>query len=116
VAILAVVALVYFSSKTLGGSAYLAAFVMALIVGNMRIFRLRQNERDAEMLEGFVGQVAEIAVLLIFVTLGIKLPFGALWQYLLGGLLLMAIFIFVARPITFLACCRTEVASGRATR
>ena len=35
VAILAVVALVYFSSETLGGSAYLAAFVMGLIVGNM---------------------------------------------------------------------------------
>jgi cell volume regulation protein A len=104
VAILAVVALVYFSSETLGGSAYLAAFVMGLIVGNMGMFRMEQNERDAEMLEGFVGQVAEIAVLLVFVTLGINLPFGALWEYLLGGLLVMAVFIFVARPVTVLAC------------
>ncbi len=45
---LAVVALVYFSSATLGGSAYLAAFVMGLIVGNMRLFKLGQNERDAD--------------------------------------------------------------------
>jgi potassium/hydrogen antiporter len=104
VAILAVVALVYFSSETLGGSAYLAAFVMGLIVGNMRLFRLGQNERDARMLEGFVGQVAEIAVLLVFVTLGINLPFDALGQYFLGGLLVMAVFIFVARPVTVLAC------------
>jgi potassium/hydrogen antiporter len=104
VAILAVVALVYFSSETLGGSAYLAAFVMGLIVGNMQIFRMRQRQRDEEMLEGFVGQVAEIAVLLVFVTLGINLPFGALWEYLLGGLLVMAVFIFVARPLTVLAC------------
>jgi cell volume regulation protein A len=104
VAILAVVALVYFSSETLGGSAYLAAFVMGLIVGNMQLFRMRQNQRDEEMLEGFVGQVAEIAVLLVFVTLGINLPFGALWEYLLGGLLVMAVFIFVARPVTVLAC------------
>jgi cell volume regulation protein A len=104
VAILAVVALVYFSSETLGGSAYLAAFVMGLIVGNMQLFKMEQNERDTEMLEGFVGQVAEIAVLLVFVTLGINLPFGALWEYLLGGLLVMAVFIFVARPVTVLAC------------
>jgi potassium/hydrogen antiporter len=104
VAILAVVALVYFSSETLGGSAYLSAFVMGLIVGNMQIFRMRQHQKDEEMLEGFVGQVAEIAVLLVFVTLGINLPFGALWEYLLGGLLVMAVFIFVARPLTVLAC------------
>jgi len=104
VAILAVVALVYFSSETLGGSAYLAAFVMGLIVGNMQLFRMRQNKRDEEMLEGFVGQVAEIAVLLVFVTLGMNLPFDALGKYLLGGLVVMAVFIFIARPVTVLAC------------
>src|SRR5215203_3367131 len=82
VAILAVVALVYFSSETLCGSAYLAAFVMGLIVGNMEEFKLRQHEESERMLEDFVGQVAEIAVLLVFVTLGINLPFDALKDYL----------------------------------
>jgi potassium/hydrogen antiporter len=104
VAILAVVALVYFSSETLGGSAYLAAFVMGLIVGNMSEFRLGQHEESERMLEDFAGQVAEIAVLLVFVTLGINLPFEALKEYLLGGLLVMAVFIFIARPVTVLAC------------
>jgi cell volume regulation protein A len=104
VAILAVVALVYFSSETLGGSAYLAAFVMGLIVGNMQLFRMRQNKRDEEMLEGFVGQVAEIAVLLVFVTLGMNLPFDALGKYFFGGLVVMAVFIFIARPVTVVAC------------
>src|SRR3712207_4084370 len=104
VAILAVVALVYFSSETLGGSAYLAAFVMGLIVGNMGEFKLRQHEESERMLESFVGQVAEIAVLLVFVTLGINLPFDALGAYFFGGLLVMAVFIFVARPVTVLAC------------
>jgi potassium/hydrogen antiporter len=104
VAILAVVALVYFSSETLGGSAYLAAFVMGLIVGNMGEFKLRQHEESERLLESFVGQVAEIAVLLIFVTLGMNLPFDALGEYFLGGLVVMAVFIFVARPVTVLAC------------
>ena len=115
VAILAVVALVYFSSETLGGSAYLAAFVMGLIVGNMEEFKLRQHEESERMLEGFVGQVAEIAVLLVFVTLGINLPFDALKDYLFGGLVVMAVLIFVARPVTVLACLLPD-RRGRWTR
>ena len=115
VAILAVVALVYFSSETLGGSAYLAAFVMGLIVGNMEEFKLRQHEESQRMLEDFVGQVAEIAVLLVFVTLGINLPFDALKDYLFGGLVVMAVFICVARPVTVLACLLPD-RRGRWTR
>jgi len=115
VAILAVVALVYFSSETLGGSAYLAAFVMGLIVGNMGEFKLRQHEESERMLEGFVAQVAEIAVLLIFVTLGMNLPFDALGEYFFGGLVVMAVFIFVARPVTVLACLLPD-RRGRWTR
>ena len=115
VAILAVVALVYFSSETLGGSAYLAAFVMGLIVGNMGEFKLRQHEESERMLESFVAQVAEIAVLLIFVTLGMNLPFDALGEYFFGGLVVMAVFIFVARPVTVLACLLPD-RRGRWTR
>jgi cell volume regulation protein A len=103
-AILALVALAYFSSEHLGGSAYLAAFVMGLIVGNMQELKLGQHDEHAELLEGFVGQVAEIAILLVFVTLGINLPFDALWKYFFGGLAVMAVFILVARPVTVMAC------------
>jgi potassium/hydrogen antiporter len=115
VAILALVAIVYFSSETLGGSAYLAAFVMGLIVGNMDEFKLSQHAESEKMLESFVGQVAEVAVLLIFVTLGMNLPFDALGRYFFGGLLVMAVFIFVARPITVLACLLPD-RRGRWTR
>lgn len=104
VAILAVVVLGYLSVETLGGSGYLAAFVMGLIVGNMEFLRLGQHDEHASLLEGFVSQVAEIAVLLVFVTLGINLPFATLGEYLVDGLVVMLVFIFVARPLTVLAC------------
>jgi potassium/hydrogen antiporter len=104
VAILAVVALAYFSTESLGGSAYLAAFVMGLMVGNMEMLGLGHHDKHATLLEGFLGQVAEIATLLVFVTLGLNLPFDALGKYFFGGLLVMFVFIFVARPITVLAC------------
>jgi potassium/hydrogen antiporter len=116
VAILAVVTLAYFSNEYVGGSGYLAAFVMGLIVGNMRTLGFAgQYEEHEAMLESFVGQVSEIATLLVFVTLGLNLPFEALGHYLLDGLLVMAVFIFVARPITILACLLPD-RRGRWTR
>jgi cell volume regulation protein A len=115
VAILAVVALAYFSNEYVGGSGYLAAFVMGLMVGNMRYLGFGQHDEHEQLLENFMGQVAEIATLLIFVTLGMNLPFEALGRYLLGGLLVMAVFIFVARPVTVLACLLPD-RRGRWTR
>ena len=115
VAILAVVALGYFSVETLGGSGYLAAFIMGLIVGNMELLHLGQHDEHAYLLEGFASQVAEIAVLLVFITLGINMPFETLGEYLTGGLVVMAVFIFVARPLTVLACLLPD-RRGRWTR
>ena len=74
VAILAVIALGYFSVEYLGGSGYLAAFVMGLLVGNMELLSLGQHARRAGLLEGFASQVAEISVLLVFVTLASTCP------------------------------------------
>src|ERR687885_636220 len=115
VAILAVVALGYFSVETLGGSGYLAAFIMGLIVGNMELLHLGQHDEHAYLLEGFASQVAEIAVLLVFITLGINMPFETLGEHLTGGLVVMAVFIFVARPLTVLACLLPD-RRGRWTR
>jgi len=115
VAILAVVVLAYFSNEYIGGSGYLAAFILGLMVGNMSDLGFNQHEEHERLLEGFVGQISMIATLLVFVTLGLNLPFHALWEYLLGGLLVMAVFIFVARPLTILACLLPD-RRGRWTR
>ena len=113
VAILAVVPLGYFSVETLGGLGYLAGFVMRLIVGNMEFLHLGRHDEHADLLEGFASQVADIAVLLVFVTLGINLPFAALHEYLVGGLVVMT--AFVARPLTVLVCLLPD-RRGRWTR
>ncbi|HEX2728683.1 MAG TPA: sodium:proton antiporter [Rubrobacteraceae bacterium] len=115
VAILAVVALAYFSNEALQGSGYLAAFVMGLIVGNMHEIRLGQSDEHARLLEGFVAQISDIATVLVFVTLGLNLPFDSLGKYFFGGLVVIAVFIFVARPVTVLACLLPD-RRGRWTR
>ena len=115
VAILAIVALTYFTTDELGGSAYLAAFVMGLIVGNMERLGLGRHADHAQQLDDFMSQASEIAVLAVFVTLGINLPLEALWDNLWGGLVVMVVFLFVARPVTVLACVLPD-RRGRWTR
>jgi potassium/hydrogen antiporter len=115
VAILAAVALTYFTTDELGGSAYLAAFVMGLIVGNTERLGLRRHQDHTAQLESFLGQVSEIAVLAVFVTLGINLPLHAVWDNLWGGLAVMAVFLLVARPVTVLSCLLPD-RRGRWTR
>jgi cell volume regulation protein A len=51
-----------------------------------------------------MAHVSELAVLAIFVTLGVNLPLQALWDDLWGGLVVMAVFLLVARPVTVAAC------------
>jgi potassium/hydrogen antiporter len=104
VAILAVIALTYFTTDQLGGSAYLAAFLMGLIVGNTERLGLGRHDDHTRRLADFMTNVSELAVLAVFVTLGINLPLDALWENLWGGLLVMVAFLFVARPVTVAAC------------
>ncbi len=113
--VLALVALMIFTSEELGGSAYLAAFVMGLVVGNMELLGFGRHDEHKHALEGFVGQTSELAVLAVFVTLGINMPFGVLWDNLWAGLALMAVFVFVARPVTVVACLLPD-RRGRWTR
>jgi potassium/hydrogen antiporter len=102
--VLAIVLLTYFTTDELGGSAYLAAFVMGLMVGNMELLGLGRHEEHARALDRYIAQTAELAVLAIFVTLGINLPFESLYDHLWGGLLVMLVFVFVARPLTVAVC------------
>ena len=103
-AILALVALEYFAVDEIGGSAYLAAFVMGLMVGNADLFGIEREPRALHAFESFIAQLSEIAVIAVFVTLGINLPLDALRDHFLGGLVVMAVFIFVARPLAVLVC------------
>jgi cell volume regulation protein A len=103
-AILGLVALEYFAVDEIGGSAYLAAFVMGLMVGNADLFGIDHEPHGLHAFETFIAQLSEIAVIAVFVTLGINLPLDALREHFLGGLVVMAVFIFVARPLAVLVC------------
>lgn len=103
-AILAIVAVDYISTDRLGGSSFLAAFIMGLIVGNLDLFRLRRAESHERLMQPGMDQITEIATMAVFITLGVNLPLDAMRDHLLPGLAVMAFFVFVARPLVVLAC------------
>jgi cell volume regulation protein A len=94
----------YFSIDSAGGSGYLGAFLAGLIVANMDVLGLGMHSEHDEQLRSFVDVVADIVVIFVFIALGANLPFDQFPEYALPALATLAVFIFVARPVTVIAC------------
>jgi potassium/hydrogen antiporter len=104
VAVVAVVALGYFSIDSAGGSAYLGAVIAGFIVGNMDRLRLGMHsvhERDMRVL---VDTICDIVVILVFITLGANLPWSDIRDNFGPALAVVFALILVARPLTVLLC------------
>jgi potassium/hydrogen antiporter len=112
IAALVAVSAGYFSLETIDGSGYLGAFIAGLIVGNMGLFGLEMNERHERELMTFVASVADIVTMLVFITLGANLPLGDIWQHLWAGLLVLAVLMFVARPLAVIVCTYPDRQAG----
>ncbi len=103
-AVLIVGSVGYFTIDTVGGSGYLGAFLSGLIVANLDQLGLKMHEGRRHELEFISTLVAEVMVTAVFVTLGANLPFDKFGEYALPAVLTLVVFIFLARPITVLAC------------
>lgn len=94
----------YASIDGVGGSGYLGAFIAGLIAGNAELLGLRVSKPVRDEIEHFTELTADIVVILIFITLGANLPLGTMADNLLPALAVVAVLLFVARPLTVLAC------------
>ena len=104
IAVLLVVAAGYVSIDHAGGSGYLGAFIAGLIVGNMEALGLRRDSRRADETRFFLSTASDVAVIFVFVLLGANLPFDAMSENAVAAAVTLAVLIFVARPLTILAC------------
>jgi potassium/hydrogen antiporter len=103
-AVLAVIAIAYFSLDSAGGSGYLGAFLAGLIVGNMEHLGLAMHSEHEDDMRRFASNLSDLATLLVFVVLGVNLPLDDLAEHLLPALAVLAMLLLVARPLTVLAC------------
>jgi potassium/hydrogen antiporter len=94
----------YFSAEGLRASGFMAVFVFGMMLGNKDAFGFKMGRIEALRLDQYVETTAFIMRLFIFILLGSQVDFGLMNRYLLGGVLVVLIFMLVARPVTVFAC------------
>jgi len=94
----------YFAADGLQASGFTAVFVFGLVIGNQNTFGFKMRADEARKLDDFVATTAFIMRLFIFVLLGSQVDFALMGQYLQGGIVVVAVFMLVARPLTVFLC------------
>ncbi|HLJ22299.1 MAG TPA: sodium:proton antiporter [Stellaceae bacterium] len=94
----------YLVADGLHSSGFMAVFVFGIVLGNKDTFGFRMDEREQRHLDEFVTTTAFIMRLFIFLLLGSQVDFGLMNQYLMGGAIVVAVFMLIARPVTVFLC------------
>jgi len=94
----------YFSADNLQASGFMAVFVFGIMLGNKESFGFKMEAGEAQKLDEFVTTTAFIMRLFIFLLLGSQVDFALMNRYLVGGIVVVAIFMLVARPVTVFLC------------
>ena len=94
----------YFSADGLQSSGFMAVFVFGIMIGNKDSFGFQMEPDEAQKLDEFVMTTAFIMRLFIFLLLGSQVDFRLMGQYWFGGVIVVLIFMFVARPAAVFLC------------
>jgi potassium/hydrogen antiporter len=94
----------YFAADGLQASGFMAVFVFGIMLGNKDSFGFKMPRGEAQKLDDFVTTTAFIMRLFIFMLVGAQVDFGLMSQYLVGGVIVVSIFMLVARPTTVFLC------------
>ena len=85
-------------------SGFMAVFVFGIILGNKESFGFRMNLREHKKLQEYVARTAMIMRMFIFILLGSQVDFSLMGKFLFGGVIIVTIFMLIARPITVFLC------------
>jgi cell volume regulation protein A len=94
----------FMSADTLQASGFMAVFVFGIMLGNKESLGFRPAPLEGTQLEDFVMTTAFIMRLFIFILLGAQVDFALIDRYLLGGIMVVVVFMLIARPLTVFLC------------
>lgn len=94
----------YLGADGLQASGFMAVFVFGIVLGNKDALGFAMEEGDQAKMEDFVATTAFIMRMFIFILLGAQVDFGLMNKYLVGGAVVVAVFMLVARPVTVFLC------------
>ncbi|MGA7965844.1 MAG: cation:proton antiporter [Gammaproteobacteria bacterium] len=92
----------FLGATGLHASGFMAAFVAGVVMGNMHYFKLQIPQEDRERFDDFVGTTALISRMFIFILLGSQVKLALIAEYWWQGLVVVAVLMFIARPLTVL--------------
>ena len=94
----------YFAADGLQASGFMAVFVFGIVLGNKDAFGFAMTPGEQQRLDEYVTTTAFIMRLFIFILLGAQVDFALMAQYWAGGVIVVCILMFVARPLTVFTC------------
>lgn len=94
----------YEVATKLGGSGYMACFIVGIINGNKKNFKIWLTQRSYDTDLNVVETLGTVCRMMIFIILGSQVNLHVLMKYLLPSLLVVIGLIFIARPISVLIC------------
>jgi cell volume regulation protein A len=94
----------YFSADGLDASGLMAVFVFGIVIGNKDHLGFQMEPGDQRKLEEYVETTAFIMRLFIFILLGTQIDFGLMGHNLTGSIVVVIVFMAVARPVTVFLC------------
>jgi len=94
----------YLGADGLQASGFMAVFVFGIVLGNKESFGLKVEQGEDEKLDEYILTTSFIMRMFIFILLGTQVNFSLMNQYLAGGVVVIAVFMLIARPVTVFLC------------
>lgn len=104
IASLLVILASYSIAQAIGASGLMAVFAAGIVVGNRSRFGLGLVQVGEDAHDFYLSTNALVLRMLVFVILGSHVALDVVGKILAPGLLVMLVFLFVARPLTVALC------------